>query len=354
VFWCSSDAKSAARKDLHAKSAHLVISALPQGEKKVALKLVEIYAKKEDTPRLNAILADHKTLECWEDNLREERVVVRVLLNEEDVQGLLDSLTQQFGRVEGFRVLLVPVVGAVPLSGASWGGERASREELVLAVQEVASGGRWFFVLVALSSVVATIGLMRDSVAVVIGAMVIAPLLGPNMALALGTVLGEGRLIRRAALALVSGLLLAFGVAILCALMMGKAVWGQELETRAVLQLSDVLVALAAGVAGALAFSRRAATALVGVMVAVALLPPLAATAIFLTAGDQHKATGAALLLAVNIVSVNLASILTFRLQGLKPTLWWRAEYAKRTTLFATLIWGVLLGALLALLLFLR
>jgi len=320
----------------------------------VALKLVEIYAQKEDTQRLDAILADHKILERWNDDLQEGRVVLRVLLNEEDVQGLLDGLTQHFGRVEGFRVLLVPVVGAVPLSGASWGGERASREELFLAVREVASGGRWFFVLVALSSVVATVGLMRDSVAVVIGAMVIAPLLGPNMALALGTVLGEGRLIRRAALALVLGLLLAFGTAILCALVMGKGVWGRELETRAALQLSDVLVALAAGVAGALAFSRRAATALVGVMVAVALLPPLAATAVFLTAGDWHKAAGSALLLAVNVVSVNLAGILTFRLQGLKPTLWWRAEYAKRTTLVAAVIWGVLLGTLLVVLLLLR
>jgi len=85
--------------------------------------------------------------------------------------------------------------------------------------------------------------------------------------------------------------------------------------------------------------------------VAVALLPPLAASGITLAAGRPAQAAGAALLFAANLLSVNLAAVATFRLQGLKPSLWWQAERAKRRLVLAFLIWGGLLGLLVLLLL---
>jgi len=311
----------------------------------MALRLIEVYISESDRKNLEEALSPYRLLERWEDDLEGGRFLVRVLVREEDLQGVLDGLTRRLGRVEGFRVLLVPVLGAFPLEVTEGAGERASREELFMAVQEAAGGGRGFLVLAALSSVVASVGLVRDSAPLVIGAMVIAPLLGPNMALALGTVLGKGGLVRRAAAALLAGLAVSFCVAFLLGCLTGMS-RSDELLSRGSFALTDLFVALAAGGAGAIAFSRRAAAALVGVMVAVALLPPLAAAAIFLAVRDWSHAAGAALLFAANLIAINLAAVASFRLMGLKPSLWWKAETAKRRTAVALLAWAALLGLL--------
>lgn len=115
--------------------------------------------------------------------------------------------------------------------------------------------------------------------------------------------------------------------------------------------LTDVIIALASGAAGALAFTTGAPAALVGVMVAVALMPPLVVFGMVLATGDIAMASGAGLLLFTNIICVNLAGTLVFRVQGLTPRQWWQSARAARITAIATTVWTLLLAGLLVLIL---
>jgi uncharacterized membrane protein len=84
----------------------------------------------------------------------------------------------------------------------------------------------------------------------------------------------------------------------------------------------------------------------VGVMVSVALLPPLTAFGMLLGAGEGKKATAALGLFLVNIICVNLAGVATFLFQGIRPATWWEEGRARKATRLAMLIWALLLGLL--------
>jgi len=199
-----------------------------------------------------------------------------------------------------------------------------------------------------ISTVVAGIGLVRNDVAVIIGAMVIAPLLGPNMALALATALGDRELIRRSLLANLIGCVAAFALSMVLGLVFTVDAELPAIASRTEISMQHVLLALAAGCAGALALTRGAPAALVGVMVAVALLPPLAACGMLIGSGQTKLAWGAGLLVLVNVISVNLTGVLTFVVQGIRPRSWWEAKKAKRATWTAIGLWTALLATMIA------
>jgi uncharacterized hydrophobic protein (TIGR00341 family) len=205
--------------------------------------------------------------------------------------------------------------------------------------------------MMTLSTVVAAIGLMRNNVAVVIGAMVIAPLLGPNMALALATTLADVKLAKRALITNGAGTVLALSIAVLF------GVWGKvdpavgEISSRTQVELGDIALALASGFAGALAFTTGLSTTVVGVMVSVALLPPLSAFGMLLGAGKPKLALAALGLFLVNVFCVNLSGVVTFLFQGIRPTTWWKEGRARKATWAAIAVWLVLLAALAAVIL---
>ena len=184
------------------------------------------------------------------------------------------------GSQPGARIVVLPIEVALPRPPeAERKKEDAAQTAQVLYgnVEREVQLNVNFFVLVVLSTVVAAIGLIEDNVAVVIGAMVIAPLLGPNLALALGTALGDTALIRKS---LSSGIL-GIGLAIALSTLIGF-VWPFQLVSRELLARTDVgldsiALALASGAAAVLSITTGLSSVLVGVMVAVALLPPAAA-----------------------------------------------------------------------------
>jgi uncharacterized hydrophobic protein (TIGR00341 family) len=193
---------------------------------------------------------------------------------------------------------------------------------------------------------VASIGVLRDNLAVVIGAMVIAPLLGPNVALSLATTLGDGNLARTAlkASAVGIGLALALSFAIGYFLDVDPSI--HEIASRTDVGLSDAAIALAAGAAGALAFTSGVPTALVGVMVAVALLPPLVTCGLLLGSNSLQLAGRALLLFLTNLIAINLSGVVCFLFQGVSPQDWWEADKAREATIKAILLWFTLLAAL--------
>lgn len=220
---------------------------------------------------------------------------------------------------------------------------RIDREELFQYAREAVGVTAAFLVMVFLSTVVAAGGMLRDSVAVVIGAMVIAPLIGPNIALSLGTTLGDTNLLRRAVLVNLAGVALALGMSVVLGAVVEIDPAIPELAARTNVHMADVLLALAAGAAGAFAVTRGVPTALVGVMVAVALLPPLVAAGLFLGSGQYDLAGSAGLLTVTNVVCVNLAGVSTFLLQGVRPRHWSDFEKAKASTRVAIVLWIALL-----------
>lgn len=328
----------------------------------MALRLVEILAPADYLDAVLGFVRDHAHQGCWSQPLTEKTCLVRVLLTAGEAEAIIDTLEKRFSNVEGFRLLLLPVEASIPrpkessppIPGEEGGaappkrGFRISREELYEDLKEGAELTPVFAVMVVLSAVVAAVGLTRNNPAIIIGAMVIAPLLAPNMALALATTLGDMSLAGRAVRASLAGIGLAipFAVGVGALFRIDPAI--PEIASRTTVGLGDVALALASGGAGALAVATGVATPLVGVMVAVALLPPLITGGILLGSGHPEPALGAFLLFLVNLVCVNLAGVTTFLLQGIRPKRWYEAKKAGQAVRNAVLLWGGLLAVLVA------
>ncbi|MDR9412572.1 MAG: TIGR00341 family protein [Haloferacaceae archaeon] len=232
--------------------------------------------------------------------------------------------------------------------------EQVAREELVAATTDLLRAPRTFVALTAISAIVAVAGVITDAAAVVVGSMVIAPLVGPAMATSVGTVLGDSRLFRRGLARGVGGLV----VAVLAATAVAVAIRALGLgpaavELTAIGQVSvrtrpDLLtlaVALGSGAAGAISLSGAVAATLVGVMIAAALVPPIAVVGIGLAYTEATLVVGAATVLAANIVAINLTALLTLAAQGYRPVRWSAIADARRQTIVQT---GVLVVAVLA------
>jgi len=192
---------------------------------------------------------------------------------------------------------------------------------------------------------VAVVGLMRDDTAVIVGAMVIAPLLGPNVCLCLATTLGDAQLAKQSLITNAVGLAIALAGAVLIGLLFPIDPTIDSIRSRTAVSVGDIILALAAGCAGVLAFTTGASSALIGVMVAVALLPPFAVFGLLLATREFPAASGALLLVATNVICVNLAGVLTFAAQGVRPRTWWEAERAEKRTRIAVATWIALLLA---------
>jgi uncharacterized hydrophobic protein (TIGR00341 family) len=184
---------------------------------------------------------------------------------------------------------------------------------------------------------------VEDNIAAIIGAMVIAPLLGPNIALAFAASLGDREFMWRALKTNLTGVALAFILALIIGL-----IWQVDLDSREILSrtsvgLDDVALALASGAAAVLSLTTGLSATLVGVMVAVALLPPTATVGLLLGGGQTALAGGAALMLAVNVICVLLAAMLVLLIRGIKPRTWYERAQAKQSTTFYLMLWAGLL-----------
>jgi uncharacterized hydrophobic protein (TIGR00341 family) len=303
-------------------------------------------------------LEDQEALGVWTEGLDDDQTLVRILLYTEQTEKVSDLLGDLPGS-ERFRIMLFPVEATLPQpeppeEEPSQGQEketeepepqpqRVSREELYTDVSEGARLSTVYVVSVVLSSIVAAIGLRRGSVTVVIGAMVIAPLLGPNVALALAATLGDLALALQSLKAIGVGLVGTALLSLSIGFVFGVDPSVLEVVARTQVNVGDIVLALAAGSAGALAYSSAVPATLIGVMVAVALLPPLVASGLLAGAGHGTTALGALFLFVANVTAVNLAGVVTFLAQGIRPRKWWEAERARRATRIAIAFWLSLL-----------
>jgi len=177
-----------------------------------------------------------------------------------------------------------------------------------------------FFVLISLASAIAALGLLLGSPAVVIGAMLVAPLMTAILGMGMSIVEGDRRFFWHALSTTLRGMLLAVGTGCVVALMVPGASPTQEILSRANPTLLDLGVALIAGAAAAYAMSRPdVSAALAGVAVAASLTPPLATVGIGLVLQRWWIAGGALLLFLANMVAIVAAGGLVFLLLGFRP-----------------------------------
>lgn len=188
-----------------------------------------------------------------------------------------------------------------------------------------------FQVLLALSVVIASFGLLLGSPAVVIGAMIVAPLMLPVLGVGLGTATANARLTRIAGGTVIRGIIIAVVVSWLIGVLVPTATVTDELNARGQPTLLDLLVALASGAAGAYAMGRKgAASSVAGVAIAVALVPPLATAGIGIALREESLAIGASLLFVTNVTAIGAMSAMMFLWMGFKPA---AGRFGTRTTL---------------------
>jgi len=319
------------------------------------MRIIEVIAPEGHWDSISALAEKQELPDYWTGPVDEQgRRAMRLLVAAEKQQAMLDGLQRLFGSSDDTRIVVIPVDATLPRPTPPDGENSAasaatvSREKLFQDAERGARIDKNYLLLVALSTIVATVGLMENNVTVVIGAMVIAPLLGPNIALALGTALGDKALMWQAFKANVIGVAFAVGLAFVIGMLWPVQLVEGELLARTDVNMAAVALALASGAAGALSLTTGLPSVLVGVMVAVALLPPAATLGLMLGSGHYPFAVGAGLLLGVNVVSLNLVAKLVFLTQGIRPRTWLEKRQARQSMLAYSTIWAASLILLLA------
>lgn len=325
----------------------------------MALRLIQMVIPQQEEEAAQRLLEERGVKRFWYGQCPENLMMLNILLSSESTESVLDELEKRFSSYGCFQIVILPVEASIPVEKKKANNTNADckpcekkavgrvhRLELYTDIKDVTVLSRVYMVMVLLSSFVAAIGLMRDNVAVVIGAMVIAPLLGPNVALALATTLGDYDLARTALKTSFAGILLAVVVAFCLGAVLDVNPATPEILSRTRVDLVDLALALAAGAAGALSFNQGSSSALIGVMVAVALLPPLVTFGMLLGSGHIALAFGAFLLFCANLICVNLAGVVTFLVQGVRPLAWLEVNAAQKSSRYAIWFWFLLLSVL--------
>ena len=222
------------------------------------------------------------------------------------------------------------------------------REERITLFEALQTRCEWnfdFLALMVLSTAIASIGLIQDSSAVVIGAMLVAPLMTPLLGSGLALVQGNLPLLKSASRSIFFGFFTALIVAFLIGIISPIANLTPELTARGAPSLLDMLVALLSGVAAAHCSARPGlSAALPGVAIAAALVPPLATIGIASSLGEIEIAKGATLLFSTNIVAIILGALCTFYAAGIrnKNELSVTSAWAKRGIISLILILSIL------------
>ncbi|WP_419785866.1 TIGR00341 family protein [Pseudodesulfovibrio sp.] len=324
------------------------------------LRVIELITPRQDKDEVVKSLEEHRPDEgyvYWASPLEDDTALsFRIVLDVEEAEDVMDKMEKLFAWSEKYRIVVYEAQATLPRlsepdeepseeEGEKNGKRqnRLSREELYTDAMDTSLLTRNFVLLTLFSALIAVIGLVRDNVAVIIGAMVLAPLLGPNVGLSLATTLGDRKLAQASLKTLALGIMLILALSSAYGAVMGLPAHSAALAERSLISYGDIILAIVSGAAGILSFTSGTSTSLVGVMVALSLLPPLTACGLFLGAADIPRAAGSGLLFLANIICLNLAGVTTFLLQGIQPLTWWEQKRARVVVLRSVAVWTVLL-----------
>ena len=196
-----------------------------------------------------------------------------------------------------------------------------------------------FYMLILLSSGIAFYGLLQNSAAVVIGAMLVAPLMSPMMAIGFGIVKGKLSLVWQALTSTLLGMLVAIASAALSTMVLPIQTVTNEILARASPNILDLFIATIAGFAGAYALCRTdVAESLPGVAISASLVPPLCVVGFGVGYDNMRIASNALLLFSTNLAGIVVASIIVFWMMGFRPISNQNLRYFRRTTYLSLLL----------------
>ncbi|UII54240.1 TIGR00341 family protein [Cytobacillus spongiae] len=315
------------------------------------LQLIEAYIPSKYLEKVDVGLKKFNYHSLWTSLEIENRVHIRILVRSIDTEEVLNYLENIATVLDGFEVFLIPVQSYITKRLPQKGEfadedfhklQRASRHELLVNIEKSSKITLTYTLLVILSAIVVTIGFIKNSEAVIIGAMVIAPMLGPVISIAFSSILGDYKLLSQSLVTLLFGITIVVFISILFSFLFPIPDTHSEFLLRTHVNFSDIILALASGTAGALSILNRLPGSLVGVMVAVALLPPTVVFGMTLGSRNWEEAFGSSLLLLVNITSILLSAVIVFSLSGIRPIKWEEMKRAntsrKRSILFISII----------------
>lgn len=327
----------------------------------MAGRLVLVVVPESETSAARDLIA-RNCRRHWQAATSDQLVQFSCIVQRRYIERFLTDLESRFGQIAGFTVVVAPVEAIVPALPESitatlpaapglpppsrleafFSRDRISTDELYDDIEASVAVRPAYLLTVVLSALIAALGMRSGQTAVVIGAMVIAPLLGPTMGMALAATVGSWTLGRHAVRTLAAGVILALVSTTALGRIIAIDLAVPELLNRSIVHPADVALALASGAAGVLAFSQGALLSLIGVMIAVALVPPLAAAGLFFGNGYGALGLNALFLFTTNLVCINVAGIAMFLVQGLSPKSW-------RLTGGVLAVWSAILLILVAL-----
>jgi uncharacterized hydrophobic protein (TIGR00271 family) len=177
-----------------------------------------------------------------------------------------------------------------------------------------------YYILTILSCIIATTGLIQGSSATIIGAMIVAPLMTPILAFSLGVIWGDMQLIKTSLSSIAKGTGWAIGISAFIALIVPLPGLSHEILSRTSPSLFDIIVAISSGIVGAYGYAnKKISNTIVGIAIAVALMPPLCSVGIGIGTFNQTVAIGALLLFLINLVSISLAGAFIFWTMKIHP-----------------------------------
>jgi len=224
----------------------------------------------------------------------------------------------------------------------------AEQNEMIWQGRRQSAPNLDYVMMIVLSAGLASLGLMLNSVAVIIGAMLVAPLMQPLAAFATGLVSSQLRLTRRAGYTLTLGVVLSLLISIMFGVLLPLDSPTSEMASRGNPSLLDAAVALVSGLVAAYAAARKGVSAaLAGVAIAAALMPPLCTVGLGIALQRPELATGAALLFLTNITFIIAAQGGIFLWLGLRP----REHLGRESQTWITATWGAIAAILVVVLL---
>lgn len=314
----------------------------------MALRLIEVFLPLTEEENIRQLLSSHSG---WQESIfkSQQQLLVKILVEEKRVEPLVDKLEQKFTHLEDFQLLMLPAESPFASKDLSTFEESESerdsqhRREIYKRVSDSIGFCSTEIALVIISTAIAAIGLLDGSEVVIIGAMAIAPLLKPNMALAVATTFGDLSLAIRTIKVGLTEIFISLVLSVILGILVPVNLGMNEIAIRTSVNFSDVVLAFASGVAGAISLTVGEQSAVVGVMVSVALLPPLVVLGMLVGSQLWQPAIETSVLVLTNIVCLNLAAIATFWWLDVRPQQWWQKFRAGKITGIVSVFWTILL-----------
>ncbi len=309
------------------------------------MRLIEIIVPESQIQEVQKVIAD-RAIDHWSVESHNQKRIFKFLVEDDHSVPLIQDCEKYLANQ---RIVIYAIEGTLPRIKKTENKKEEiklgkftsiGKEELYEDIEGPVNLSYNFIFMVILSSVVAGIGILKNNLAVVIGAMVIAPFLGPNISMSFGTTLGDLRIIRKSIITGIISSLIAIIISIFWGLLSNDV---GTIQGDSAIEYQDVILALVCGFAGVLSIISGQGSTLVGVMVAAALLPPLMRAGLFIGGGYYEEALNSFLIFSTNIVCLNIAGIVTFWASGITPSRWWEKETAAKRTKIAITVWTIAL-----------